>query len=98
MEKAVATLKEEISKIVEDYNIVVLAVVHRSSESLYNYKTVKLYIIYKPKYPSHEETLVRNIEIITAYTGAYQEYSNLDVEDIVEELKKQYEVHEVEIY
>ena len=98
MEKAVATLQEEITKIVEDYNIVVLAVVHRSSESLYNYKTKKLYVIYKPKYPSLEETLVRDIKVITVYTGAYQEYSKYDVEDIIGELRKQYEIHEVEIY
>jgi molybdopterin synthase catalytic subunit len=98
MEKAVATLKEEIAKIVEEDNIVILAVNHRSSESLYNYKTVKLYIIYKPKYPAYEEQLVRDVKVITIYTGAYQEYSKYDIEDIIEELRKHYEVHEVEIY
>jgi hypothetical protein len=96
MEKA-TTLKEEITKLVED-NIVVLEVIHRSSESLYNYKTEKLYIIFKPKYPAYEESDVRNVEVIQVMTGAYQEYSKYDIEDIIEELRKHYEVHEVEIY
>jgi hypothetical protein len=91
-------LKEKIKKIVENDDIVVLAIVHRSSGSLYNHKTKKLYIIYKAKYPSIEEQLVRNIEVLYVYTGAFQEHNIWDVEDVVEELGKKYEVHEVDIY
>jgi hypothetical protein len=97
-EEAATTLREEITKLVEEDFIVVLVIVHRSSESLYNHKTEKLYIIYKAKYPAYEEQLVRNIEVIPVYTGVFQEYSSIDIGDMIDELKKHYEVHEADIY
>ena len=91
-------LKKEIKEELEMDSIVILVLVHRSSESLYNHKTKKLYVIFKPRYPTYEEQLVRNVKVITVYTGVFQEYSKYDVEDVIEELRKHYEVHEIDIH
>jgi hypothetical protein len=98
MEAYKETLKEEIIKAVEKDAVVILVINHRSSESLYNYKTKKLYVIFKAKYPAYEDVLVRDVQVIQVATGAYQEYSTSDIEDITEELREHYIIQEVEIY
>jgi hypothetical protein len=90
-------LIKELAEKLEKDSIVVLAVVNRTSEGFYNYKTDKVYVLFKPRYPRYEESLVRDIEVVMAYVGAYQELSEWDIEDIIRELGKQYEVHEAEI-
>ena len=77
-----------IERRVESGEIVVLAVSKRTSESFYNYKTDRLFVIFKDIPVSYEESFERDVTVIKITTGAFQPLSDSEVEKKMRELKK----------
>ncbi|MCC6005742.1 MAG: hypothetical protein LM590_15490 [Thermofilum sp.] len=79
---------KDVERKVENGNIVVLTVSKRTSESFYNYKTNRIFVIFKDIPVSYEESLERDVAVIEITTGAFQPLSDFEVEKKMRELKK----------
>ncbi len=88
-----------IGNLVENDYIVLLHVITRTSTSYYNYRSDKLVVIHKQNRIPWHEANVKKIRVIPIYAGAYQEFSLIGVEELIEKLKdKGYIVDEIQIY
>jgi C-terminal processing protease CtpA/Prc len=78
----------DVERRVEDGDIVVLTVSRRTSESFYNYKTDRLFVVFKDIPVSYEESLERNVTVIEITAGAFQPFSDFEIEKKMRELRK----------
>jgi hypothetical protein len=85
--KAVNDLVNEVAERLERGEVVVISVIERSSEALYNYKTKALVVAWKRIIARHEESLIRPVSVIEISTGAFQELPIYAEKDIVRELE-----------
>jgi hypothetical protein len=96
-------MSEKIMEVVKEFAkkgyIVIVVETTRDSEVYYNYKTWRLYIVYKPIAVSYEEPRVRDVKVIPITTGAFQEYDSWDIKISMDELEKEsYTVHKINIF
>ena len=88
-------LWKDVERKVEDGDIGVLVVSKRTSESFYNYKTDRLFVIFKEIASAYEESFERDVAIVEITTGAFQPLSDFEVEKKMKEFRKRYTVKRV---
>jgi len=92
-------LVQKIKELANKGDIVIVKETNRDSEVYYNYKTWRLFIIYRPIAVRYEDVRIRDIKVIEISTGAYQEYDETRVEVEINRLKKEgYTVHVIHVF
>ncbi len=90
-------MKKELEEELEKGNIVVVVEVHRRSHGDYDYRTRRIYILYKQV--SHSDNRVRDVIVREVYTGAFQQVKSADeiLDEILSDLAENYIVHEIDV-